>query len=144
MLGCNGFVLKLIGASAILMGLLCLVGCLASDGLRLGLLCLLFLSCAIFLSGQLSLLDKLANKPAKPFHSKKCNPVLQRRPGGLLTVWNLFRSVLCVVLKSEPSLMLDCWIIFSSARRGRALFKRMSCGSAFLSPRPSPQIISVA
>lgn len=67
LLGCDGFVLKLIGVSATLMGLLCLVGYLASDGLRVGLLCLLFLSCAIFLPGQLRLLGQLANKPAKSF-----------------------------------------------------------------------------
>ena len=61
------FVYKLVGASVIVMSLLCLVGSLEIEGLRIGLLCLLLLACGIFLPGQLRVLGRVANEPAKTF-----------------------------------------------------------------------------
>lgn len=63
----DNFVFRLIGLSVALMSQLCLVGFLESGGLRLGLLCLLLLACGIFLPGQLRLLGRAANEPAKTF-----------------------------------------------------------------------------
>ena len=63
----DSFVLKLIGSSVTLMGLIYLVGSLDGNGLRFGLFCLLLLACGIFLPGQLRLLGRLANEPAKTF-----------------------------------------------------------------------------
>lgn len=63
----DSFVFRLIGVSVAVMSLLWLVGSLESDGLRVGLLCLLLLACGIFLPGQLRLLGRVANEPAKTF-----------------------------------------------------------------------------
>ena len=66
----DNFVYKLIGVSMIVMSLLWLVGSLEIEGLRIGLLCLLLLACGIFLPGQLRLLGRVANEPAKTFQGK--------------------------------------------------------------------------
>lgn len=63
----DSFVFRLIGVSVAVMSLLWLVGSLENNGLRVGLLCLLLLACAIFLPGQLRLLGRVANAPAKTF-----------------------------------------------------------------------------
>lgn len=63
----DSFVYKLVGASVIVMSLLFLVGSLEIEGLRIGLLCLLLLACGIFLPGQLRVLGRVANEPAKTF-----------------------------------------------------------------------------
>lgn len=63
----DSFVFRLIGISVAVMSLLWLVGFMESDGLRVGLLCLLLLACGIFLPGQLRLLGRVANEPAKTY-----------------------------------------------------------------------------
>lgn len=61
------FVFQLVGISGAVMSLLWLGGNLENAGLRLALFGLLLLACGIFLPGQLRLLGRVANEPAKTF-----------------------------------------------------------------------------
>lgn len=63
----DSFVYRLIGVSVTMMSLLWLVGSMEIEWLRTGLFCLLLLACGIFLPGQLRLLGRVANEPAKTF-----------------------------------------------------------------------------
>lgn len=64
------FICKLIWGAVVVISLLCLIGFLESEILRIGVLCLLFFGCGAFLPGQLRLLGRVANEPANTFHSK--------------------------------------------------------------------------
>jgi len=61
----DGFVFQLVGVSVAVLSLLWLGGNLQNTGLRLALFGLLILVCGIFLPGQLRLLGRVANVPAK-------------------------------------------------------------------------------
>lgn len=61
----DSFVFQLVGVPVAVMGLLWLGGNLENTGLRLALFGLLLLACGIFLPGQLGLLGRVANEPAK-------------------------------------------------------------------------------
>lgn len=67
LLASDRFVFQLVGVSVAVMSLLWLGGNLENTGLRLVLFGLLLLACGIFLPGQLRLLGRVANEPAKTF-----------------------------------------------------------------------------